>query len=87
MYKYHGWRVWTGFIWLRIRTSEHDDKPSGSTGEGEFREQLSVPLTSQEKTLLHGVRLATSIIKYFYKDSVQFPSMYLVLSSFKPVWL
>jgi len=29
-------KVWTGCIWLRIRTSEHGNEPSGSMKGGEF---------------------------------------------------
>jgi hypothetical protein len=31
-------RVWTGFIWLRIRTSEHSNEPSAYMKGGEFIE-------------------------------------------------
>jgi hypothetical protein len=31
-----GGKVWTGFIWLRIGTSEHGNEPSRSMEVGEF---------------------------------------------------
>jgi hypothetical protein len=32
----YSWRVWTGFIWVRIGSCEHGNEPSGSTKGEEF---------------------------------------------------
>jgi len=31
-----GWKVWTGFIWLKIGPCEHGNEPSGSIKAGNF---------------------------------------------------
>jgi hypothetical protein len=36
-----GGRVWTGFIWQRLATSEHGNEPSGSIKGGDFLDYVS----------------------------------------------
>jgi hypothetical protein len=44
------WRVWIGFIWLRIRIGygEHDNEPSDFLKGWAFSDEMSVLLASQD---------------------------------------
>jgi hypothetical protein len=48
-----GGKVWTGCIWLWIRTSEHCNQPSGSI-KGRYLSTTSVTTCFSRRTLLHG---------------------------------
>jgi hypothetical protein len=49
--------VWTGFIWLRIGTSERGNEPRCSLNVGKFLSSCATGGFSR-RTMLHGVSLA-----------------------------
>jgi hypothetical protein len=46
--------MWTGFMWLRIGTTEHGNEPSGSI-KGRELSTSSVTISFSRRTPLHGV--------------------------------